>query len=265
MVRSLAGTVEPVAWILDLDGVIWLAHEPIAGSAQAVDQLRSAGEGVVFVTNNSSAPIADVEASLAAIGIVAVGDVITSAQAAASLLVPGQLAHVLGGPGIEEALVERGVVVADDDAVADGKGRVDAVVVGFTRAFDYERLRVAASLVLHGAQLIGTNDDVTYPTPAGPIPGGGALVAAVAAATEVSATIAGKPFGPMAALVLDQVGPGRHTVVGDRPSTDGRFAKALGARFAQVRSGVDERLSGDSTVHLVADDLASVVELLGPR
>ena len=34
-----------------------------------------------------------------------------------------------------------------------------------------------------GARLIGTNDDATYPTPDGPIPGGGALLAAVATAS----------------------------------------------------------------------------------
>ena len=34
----------PVAWALDLDGVIWLGDQPIAGSADAVARLRAAGE-----------------------------------------------------------------------------------------------------------------------------------------------------------------------------------------------------------------------------
>ena len=56
--------------------MIWLADEPIPGAADAVARLRHAGEPVVFVTNNSSQRIGDVEAKLGQHGIPAVGDVI---------------------------------------------------------------------------------------------------------------------------------------------------------------------------------------------
>jgi glycerol 3-phosphatase-2 len=220
-----------VAWILDLDGVVWLAHEPIAGSVEAVAALRAAGERVCFATNNSSQTIGDQETKLAAMGIPAEGDVLTSAMAAALLLQPGQTALVCGGPGVTEALEARGV-----HAVREGDA--DAVVVGFHLDFDYERLKAAHAAVRNGARLIGTNDDVTYPTPEGPIPGGGAILAAVVAASGVEPVIAGKPYAPMAALVRELAGDGPHVVVGDRPSTDGLFAVTLGAPFALVLSGV---------------------------
>ena len=35
-----------MAWILDLDGVLWLGDEPIPGSADAVASLRDRGERV---------------------------------------------------------------------------------------------------------------------------------------------------------------------------------------------------------------------------
>ena len=100
---------------------------------------------------------------------------ITSAQAAAFLVEPGETALVCGGPGVVEALEERGVTAVRE-------GDADAVLVGFHRDFDYERMRVASEAVRRGARLIATNDDATYPTPDGPIPGGGAIVAAVATA-----------------------------------------------------------------------------------
>lgn len=244
-----------MAWFCDLDGVVWLAGHPITGAADAIHRLRSAGERVLFVTNNSSATVATQEATLAAAGVPAEGDVLTSAQAAALLLPPGSTALVCGGPGIEEALAARGVT-----SVATGD--VDAVVVGFTTGFDYELLRHAHRAVWRGARLIGTNDDATYPTPEGPIPGGGALLAAVATAAGVTPTVAGKPYGPMADLAMAMVGPGRHTVVGDRPSTDGLFARELGARFALVLSGVTTPadLPVDPTPDIVAPDLAALVE-----
>jgi 4-nitrophenyl phosphatase len=242
-----------VPYVLDLDGVIWLADSPIPGSAAAVARLRQAGEDVVFVTNNSSQPVGAQEAKLAAHGIEATGMVVTSAMAAARLLEPGETALVCGGPGVVEALEGRGVR-------AVGDGPADAVVVGFHRDFDYERMRIAATAVRAGARLIGTNDDATYPTPDGPIPGGGAILASIATAAGVQPIVAGKPYAPMVDLVRERLGPSG-TVVGDRPDTDGRFARALGYRFALVLSGVTRRddLPVDPVPDVVADDLASLV------
>ena len=106
------------------------------------------------------------------------------------------------------------------------------MIVGFHRDFDYERLRIASGAVRDGARLLATNDDATYPTPEGLIPGGGAILAAVATASAAAPTIAGKPYAPMAALVRDRCGPEFNSetavMVGDRWSTDGLFAEALG-------------------------------------
>ena len=152
-----------MTWVLDLDGVVWLADVPLPGAAEAVARLRAAGERVVFATNNSGPPLADQEAKLARLGIPAAGDVLSSATAAARLVEPGERVLVCGGPGVVEAMAARGA-----EPVRDGDA--DVVAVGFHRDFDYERLRVAARAVRRGARLLGTNDDATYPTPDGPIP-----------------------------------------------------------------------------------------------
>ncbi|HRE02379.1 MAG TPA: HAD hydrolase-like protein, partial [Ilumatobacteraceae bacterium] len=92
-----------------------------------------------------------------------------------------------------------------------------------------------------GARLVATNDDATFPTPDGLIPGGGAILAGIATAAGVAPEVAGKPYAPMAALVRAVTGHSDLTdavMVGDRPDTDGRMAVALGCRYAQVRSGV---------------------------
>ena len=249
-----------MAWLLDLDGVVWLAGVAIPGSVEAIAELRAAGERVLFVTNNSSAKVGDQEAKLAAIGVPAEGDVVTSAMAAADLVEPGSTALVCGGPGIVEALERRGVTTVRD-------GAADAVVVGFHLDFDYDRLRAAAGAVRDGARLIGTNDDATYPTPGGEIPGGGAILSAVAYASSVTPTVAGKPNQPMADTVRALVGDGPHVMVGDRPSTDGLFARRLGATFGLVLSGVTKpaELPVDPTPDAVGSDLAELVRLLGPE
>ena len=232
----------PFPVLCDLDGVIWLAHQPIAGSVESIARLRAGGHRVLFVTNNSALRVADQEDILDRLGIPAAGDVLTSANAAALLVEPGERVMVCGGPGIVEALTHRGASVIDvgDAAAADGTG-FDAVMVGFHRTFDYEGMRRASAAVRAGARLIGTNDDATYPTPSGPIPGGGSILVGIATASGVAPVVAGKPYAPMAALVRVVTGLEdlRDAVmVGDRPDTDGRFAETLGCRYAHVWSGV---------------------------
>jgi HAD superfamily hydrolase (TIGR01450 family) len=252
----------PSVVLCDLDGVVWLAHQPIPGSVEAIADLRAAGHRVLFVTNNSAARIEVQEESLLAIGIPAVGDVLTSATAAALLIEPGERVLVCGGEGVVEALVGRGAIVVDDDAI----GGVDAVVVGYHRTFDYEAMLRASRAVRNGARLIGTNDDATYPTPDGPIPGGGAILASIVTASGVVPIIAGKPHEPMAALVRATIGDSAaHTavMVGDRPETDGLMAARLGCRYAHVESGITA--AGATVVpqpDLTAADLAAVAKVL---
>jgi 4-nitrophenyl phosphatase len=253
-----------VNWVLDLDGVVWLADTPIPGAADAIADLRAAGDTVLFVTNNSGPTIADIEAKLASFAIDATGAVVNSAGAAASLVEAGERVLVAGGPGLRAAVAERGAqVVARDDEEGPPP---DVVVVGFHREFDYDRMRIAATAVRRGARLIASNDDATYPTPEGPIPGAGSILAGIERASGVKATVAGKPYPPMADLLRRRLGSDG-IVVGDRPDTDGRLATAMGWRFALVLSGVtgaDEIDLIEPRPDLVAADLATLAHQLDP-
>lgn len=247
-----------MTWLLDLDGVVWLSDDPIAGSVPAITTLRERGERVVFITNNSSATVGEYLAKLERCGIEAsIDDLFTSAQAAAGLLEPGATALVCAGPGVTEALQAGKVTTVRS-------GDADAVVVGWHRDFDFGRLSAAFDAVHHGARLIGTNDDATYPMPDGPVPGGGSLLAAVAYASGTTPTVAGKPHEPMAELLRARVDDPL-IMVGDRPSTDGLFAQRLGIPFALVLSGVTpaEAPPTEPTPAYVVADLAALVDQYG--
>lgn len=244
-----------MGWVLDLDGVVWLAHEPIAGSVDAIARLRRCGHALAFVTNNSQAPAGQVAQRLEALDIDPGTDVITSAMAVAQLVQPGERVVAFAGPGVIEALTQRGVEIVGD-------GPADAVVVGKHVDLTYQGLRTAARAVRSGARFLATNTDPTYPTADGLDPGAGALVAAVATAGgRPPDVVAGKPHGSMAALVVNHVG-GHGIVVGDVPSTDGLFAVNLGFRFALVLSGVttDADLPVDPAPWRTFADLAAVVD-----
>jgi 4-nitrophenyl phosphatase len=220
-------------WVLDLDGVVWLSGRPIPGVDEAVARLRGAGVRVVFATNNSSPTRAELRRRLDHCGIGATDeDLLRSADVAAGLLEPGTTALVLGDDGIIEALRNRGVTVVPDSPA-------DAVVVGWTRRFTFDAVDRAARAVRGGARLIGTNEDATFPTPEGLVPGAGALLAAVATAAETTPEVAGKPHRATADALIRMVPEGDlRAMVGDRPATDGALAAQLGIPFALVFSGV---------------------------
>lgn len=256
-----------MAVVLDLDGVVWLVDRPIPGSPEAIARLRAAGERVWFLTNNSNPTLATLTAKLAGMGIPALAqEVLSSAATAASLLPPGSTALVCAGDGVREALAARGV---REVTVADGAGAVpDAVLIGLTMAFDYEQLKAASVAIRRGARFVATNDDATYPTPDGPIPGTGSLVAAVRTASGHEPEIAGKPYPPTVERIRQETHGEELLVVGDRPDTDGLLAQRLGARFALVLTGVTARadLPVSPEPDVVAEDLAEVVRgLPGPQ
>jgi HAD superfamily hydrolase (TIGR01450 family) len=246
-------------WALDLDGVVWTGHDPIAGSAEAVARLKALGRHVVFVTNNSWSSMSEQEAKLASFGIDASGSVISSAMAAASLVEADEAVFVLGGPGVDEAVNARGGHVLD----VSNASSADTVVVGLDWALSYERLIAAVQAILGGARFVATNTDRTYPTERGLFPGAGAIVAAVQTATGREPIVAGKPEEPAAELVRARYGASG-VMVGDRPETDGDFAVALGYGFALVMSGVTgpSNLPVTPTPVVVGDDLMSLVSLL---
>jgi HAD superfamily hydrolase (TIGR01450 family) len=275
-----------VTWALDLDGVVWLAGQGIPGSAKAVAALRAAGERVVFLTNNSGPLVAEHLEALARIGIDCPRDELTtSAQAAASVVPPGSRAAVIGAAGINEALQGRGVKFVEPHEAPD------VIVVGRTVDLDYWLLAAAATAVREGASFVAANTDATFPVGLtkgltkgqpgatghqasedagqsarasggdGLLPGAGALVAFIATASGRQAEVAGKPHAPMAALVKARYGS-LSVVAGDRPDTDGLFARATSAKFALVLSGVTRQsdLPVEPAPDLVGADLLSVVD-----
>lgn len=254
----------PRVVLCDLDGVVWLAHQPIKGSVEAVKRLRDAGTRVIFVTNNSFSTYEQQVAALEKIGVSARGDVITSAMSAVTALQPHWRVLLCGGEGLEEELTRHGCEVVVAFRERHAAGPFDAVVVGFHREFDFEVLSDALTAIRFGAVLVGSNDDSTYPTPNGPIPGGGAILAAIAKASGHTPIVTGKPNVPMAEMVSAMC-PGVSiddmVMVGDRLDTDRAFARTIGCRFALVLSGVtSEGTTADADI--VAPDLAGIADAL---
>lgn len=224
--------------LVDLDGVAYKGPEPIEHASVSLVAAREAGMDLVFVTNNASREPGSVAEQLTGLGIpTSPGDVMTAAQAAATLLAerlaPGAAVLVVGGEGLVTAVRAAGlrVVTSADDAP-------EAVVQGFAPQVGWPQLAEAAYAVQRGAWFVASNLDLTLPNERGMAPGNGALVGVVRTATGVEPVSAGKPEPTLFHLAAARRGARRPLVVGDRLDTDLAGARAAGYPGLHVLTGV---------------------------
>lgn len=239
----LGSSAEPLAGqydvaLLDLDGVVYRGESPVEHAAESLEAARRAGMRWEFVTNNASRRAEEVVALLRAVGVPAgVEQVVTSAQATAAVLAtrlpPGAGVLVVGADALAYELSEVGLLPVR----VDGPD-VEAVVQGYGPEVGWHQLAEGCVAVRRGAPWIATNRDLTVPSPRGPLPGNGALVAALAAATGAEPEVIGKPHPGLHLESVRRSGAVRPLVVGDRLDTDIEGAVAGRSDSLLVLTGV---------------------------
>lgn len=251
--------------LLDLDGVVYMGPEAVAGAVPALRGARAQGMRLAFVTNNASRTPMVVGGQLRSLGVPAVdSEVVTSAMAAASLLVArvpeGSRVLVVGAPGLTWAVEQRGFVPVDsvDQEPA-------AVVQGFGPDVGWRSLNEAARAVQAGLPWIATNTDVTVATPFGRSPGNGTLVGVVRMTTGVEPVVAGKPEPTLFREAVRRHVARRPLVVGDSLDTDMAGAHASGLPGLLVLTGVTDAvdlLGADPTrrPRFLGRDLGALLE-----
>lgn len=226
MLRDVRG------FVFDLDGCVWSGSTLNPGARETLDRLVRAGRGVAFLTNNSRATAADVLQRLHALGVAGarhaltpldiIGAVITERFGRSRVL-------VIGAPEMT------GVIAGAGHAVVDVKDYRNADVVAVGNDFDltYERLTAACRVAARTGALITPNVDPRLPIEGGEfLPGCGALVASVAAASGVTPIVVGKPEPPLFRIALERLrlAPGEAAMVGDSLHSDIRGGRAVGMR-----------------------------------
>lgn len=223
--------------MLDLDGVVYISGDAVPGAAEHLAEARAAGMRCAFITNNASRPPQAVVDHLNALGVeAAVDDVVTSAQAAARVLVDrlGEGARVvlLGAAGLEAALIEVGLVPVgvEDEA--------EAVASGYGPDVRWSEVMRAAVRIRDGVWWVASNTDLTIPTAFGVAPGHGVLVETLQRFSGVDPVVAGKPARPLLDETIRRVGGERPLMVGDRLDTDIEGARNAGIDSLLVLTGV---------------------------
>ena len=220
---------------------------------------------MAYATNNASRRAAEVADLLTGMGVPAAPDeVLTSAGAAARLLAErlpaGRQVLVVGAEALRAEVRDVGLV-----PVATADDRPAAVVQGYGPRGRLGAAGRGVSLAVRaGATWVATNTDRTLPSPRGPLPGNGSLVAVLRTALDRDPdVVVGKPEPALFHAAADRAGARRPLVVGDRLDTDIEGANRAGMDSLLVLTGVStaDELAKAPDGHrptYVADDLGGL-------
>ncbi|KAF8477742.1 2-phosphoglycolate phosphatase [Russula ochroleuca] len=265
-------------WMFDCDGVLWHGDRLIDGAVEVLHILRSQKKRVLFVTNNATKSRRNYKKKFDGLGIEAhVDEVFGSAYAAAVYLSSvlnfpmDKRVYVIGMSGLEDELRSEGISFiggtdpADNTLSAPGEippdPSVGAVLVGLDTSINYTKLSRAFRYLHSNPECVflATNDDSTFPSEKGLLPGAGAILAPLLTALGPNrpATAIGKPNSTMldAIKAKHDFDPERTIMVGDRLNTDIKFGKAGGLATLLVLTGItsEENLTGPSPSTIVPD------------
>jgi ribonucleotide monophosphatase NagD (HAD superfamily) len=207
---------------MDLDGTVYLGEKLITGADLFLDYLKENGIHYYFLSNNSSRSKA---AYVKKDGVIEF------------LLGQGiKDVYVVGTQSMKDMFQEAGIQVTSSDPVY--------VVLGYDTELTYEKLRASALFLQNNVPLIATHPDLVCPTPEGPVPDVGAMLALFDKATGVKPErIFGKPNPKMITHVFKRhnVGPEDAVMIGDRIYTDMELANRVPCDFILVLSGEAKR------------------------
>jgi len=250
--------------LIDMDGVLWRGDRPMPGLADFFGLLRRRRIKFVLTTNNASRAASYYVERLAGYGIeISPAEVLTSAQATTGYLAersePGTPVYFIGEDGLHQSLAEGGFNLVNADE------QPQYVVVGWDRHLTFEKLAQATLYIRAGASFIATNPDRTWPSERGLVPGAGAILAALEAATDVEPTVVGKPSPLMLHIAMRRIGAQTSTtaMLGDRLETDILGGHNAGLTTILVLSGVtksDDLAASSVQPDLVFDDIAALTQ-----
>jgi len=222
------------AVICDIDGVILHDNKLIEGADVFVNRVFKKGNPLLFLTNYPSQTAADLKNRLQSVGLdIPEKQFFTSAMATAEFLSRQKCrkAYVVGEGALTHELYSRGFTITDIDP--------DFVIIGETRAYNWDMIQKASYLIIKGARFIGTNPDH-----AGPFgyPACGALCAPIERITGKRPFFVGKPNAWMMRAALNHLGVhSDHAVlIGDNMETDVLAGVQAGIETILVLTGVSQ-------------------------
>ena len=273
LIKELKGT--KIA-IFDLDGVIYRGTELIPNVDKIIQRLKDQSIKIAYNSNNSTATRHMYADLLEKFNISSKpSDFYTSASITSEEITrikQNSNIFVIGEIGLREELKTKGHKIISSESEYS---RVDFVIVGLDREFNYHDLAIAQRCLLEGKALFyATNDDATLPIKNRILPGAGVMVKALEVCTGIKPiSIFGKPQPTGIKLILQKnnISPKQALMFGDRLNTDIIAGNRAGVTTVLVLTGVtsskmmeeikkDPEIDRDLLPNMIIENLDAIFE-----
>lgn len=243
--------------LLDIDGVLHVSMQPIAGAADTLRLLEQQGYATCFVTNTTTSARATLVKQLRAIGLPIAEERVVTAPVATAQYIRQHF------PGKRAWLLTKGNTAKDFAGIELVEDHADIVVIGGAEELlTYEAMNRAFRMLMDGALLLGTHANLYWRTRDGLQLDSGAYIRALEAATGQKATILGKPARAFFEQALQRIGiPAQEAImIGDDIENDIGAAQQAGLRAVLVCTGKHsadspllERIKPDAILPSIVD------------
>lgn len=254
------------AFLIDLDGVLYVGKNPIPGVRECLQQIFDLGYDYRFVSNSTRRCRSSVADRLMGLGYDIPEKIIFTPPLAAIEYMKEHdkdRCYLLTTGNVHKDFENAGIEICQDDA--------DYIIVGdAAEGFTFERLNQALRLIMDGAEILALERDRYWMEPDGLVLSAGPFVAALEYATGKKAELMGKPSSRFFRMALDDLGvlPEDAAMIGDDIETDVHGAIALGMKGILVKTGKyreDRAKCSDTTPNMVLESLAKLSEHLSKR
>lgn len=252
-------------FIFDLDGTIYRGEHLIPKADEVINELKSIGKKIVFVSNKTTGTATDYFDLLKNWGLdIRQEEIINSTLVVINYLLEnfnGDSFFAIGEDSFVNEIKKSGLKYS-----ADPK-EIKILLVTLDRTLNYEKLEIAAQALENGAKFFAANIDDTCPVDSGEVLDAGSTISALEKRTHRKLE---QHFGKPSEFMFNEIrkrlnsDPEKTLLVGDRLETDIAMGNKFGIDTALVETGVKNYLNGLNG-YSPTYQLKSVFDVLGHK
>jgi arabinose operon protein AraL len=253
-------------YVIDLDGTVYKGLQAIDGAMETIAYLKSIGKKIVFLSNRGNISRKMCHDRLLRMGInVQEEEILLTSTVTAHYLRDHEAqaqVWVLGEQGLRDELELAGMKLSEKPELADW------LVITLHETVTYKELNEAFRAVRHGARIIATNDDKTFPGDGGDCIDVAGMIGAIESSTDQKVEIViGKPSLRMAEAALKVLGlpAERCMIIGDSLASDIQLGKNAGMMTTLVLTGSVNREAAEASIvrpDMIWNSLADLKKML---
>ncbi len=234
-------------FIFDLDGTIYRGEHLITDADLVINNLKSAGKKIVFVSNKTTGTVNDYFHLLRNWGLnIEESEIINSTLVVKNYLSNNFDKETFFAIGEESFINE---IKNSSLNFSTDPGEIKIILITLDRTLNYKKLEIAAQALENGARFFAANIDDTCPVDNGEVLDAGSIISALEKRTHRKLEL---HFGKPSEFMFNEIksrlnfNPDNTLLIGDRIETDIAMGNKFGIDTALVSTGVKHFKNGSN-------------------